>query len=76
MSEEVKRGEPNGLLTPEQVARYLVVTRRTVYNWIRKGTVFDPAKIVRFSQHIRIPLSEVERIRGQAKSKLETQSNI
>lgn len=72
MSEEIKNKDLEVLWTPQQVAKYLGVHRVTVYNWIREQKVIDPTKIVRFSKYVRIPRSEVERIAGVVKSKLES----
>lgn len=71
MSEERKDLEV--LWTPQQVAKYLTVSPVTVYNWIRTGKMIDPAKVVRFTNRVRIPRSEVERIAGITRTKLETQ---
>lgn len=70
MSEEIKK-ELEVLWTPKQVARYLGLNPVTVYRWIAEKRMLDPAKIVRFSNRVRIPRSEVERIAGSIKSKLE-----
>jgi len=69
MSEE--RKELEVLWTPRQVAKYLGLNTTTVYRWIAEGKILDPQKIVRFSNRVRIPRSEVERIAGLTKAKLE-----
>lgn len=69
MSEE--RKELEVLWTPTQVAKYLGVNPVSVYRWITNKKMFDPAKIVRFTNRIRIPRSEVERIAGITKTRLE-----
>lgn len=74
MGEEVKNRNLEILWTPQQVAKYLTVSAVTVYRWISTGKVIDPAKIVRFSNQVRIPRSEVERIAGKTKAKLEGKS--
>lgn len=68
MSEEKK--ELQVLWTPKQVAEYLGLNPVTVYRWIAEGRMLDPEKIVRFSNRVRIPRSEVERIAGLTKGKL------
>lgn len=70
MSEEIKK-ELEILWTPRQVAKYLNLNPVTVYRWIAEKRMLDPAKIVRFSNRVRIPRSEVERIAGSIKGKLE-----
>lgn len=60
------------LWTPKQVATYLSVSLGSVYRWISDGTVLDASKVVRFSNRVRIPRSEVERIAGNIKQTLET----
>lgn len=70
MSEEVKR-ELEVLWTVPQVAKYLGLSPVTVYRWIGEGKVFDPMKIVRYSNRVRVPRSEVERIAGTIIKKLE-----
>lgn len=70
MSEEQKK-ELEVLWTPQQVAKYLGLNRATVYRWISEKIMLDPTKIIRFSNRVRIPRSEVERIAGSIKSKLE-----
>ena len=58
------------LWTPKQVAKYLGLSPVTVYRWISEGRMIDPKKIVRFSNRVRIPRSEVERIAGITREKL------
>lgn len=62
------------LWTVNQTAQYLSVSPVTVYKWISTGKVFDQTKLVRFSNRVRIPRSEVLRVAGVVKSKLENQS--
>ena len=69
MSEEQKK-ELEVLWTPQQVAKYLGLNPVTIYRWISKKQMLDPAKIVRFSNRVRIPRSEVERIAGVTKAKI------
>lgn len=57
------------LWTPKQVADYLGVDRGTIYKWLWKKSVFDPAKIVRYTNQVRIPRSEVERVVNGIKNK-------
>ncbi len=57
-----------------EVAKYLGVDPNTVYRWLSGGTMIDPSKVVRFSNRIRIPRSEVERLAGIARKKIATQS--
>lgn len=71
MADIIKRKDLEVLWTPEQVAKYLSVSRVTVYRWITTGTVFDPEKVIRFSNRLRIPRSEVERIAGGILKSLE-----
>jgi len=68
MSEETK--ELQVLWTPRQVAKYLGLGVTTVYRWIEEGRVIDSNRIIRFSNRVRIPRSEVERIAGLTKERL------
>ncbi len=70
MNEEEKK-QLEVLWTPQQVAKYLGLNPVTVYRWIAEKRMLDPAKIVRFSNRVRIPRSEVERLAGTIKNKLE-----
>ena len=70
MSEEPKK-ELEVLWTVPQVAKYLGLNSNTVYRWIAEGKMFDPEKIVRFANRVRIPRSEVERIAGTIKKSLQ-----
>ena len=70
MSEEPKR-EIEILWTPQQVAKYLSINPVTVYRWIAEKRMLDPTKIIRFSNRVRIPRSEVERIAGITRAKLK-----
>lgn len=72
MSEEPKK-ELEILWTPQQVAKYLGVNPVTVYRWIAEKRMLDPLKIIRFSNRVRIPRSEVERIAGITRAKLKTE---
>ena len=72
MSEEPKK-ELEILWTPQQVAHYLGLNPVTVYRWIAEKRMLDPTKIVRFSNRVRIPRSEVERIAGLVRTKLTNQ---
>ncbi len=69
MSEEKKQLEV--LWTPQQVAKYLGINVVTVYRWIADKRVLDPSKVIRFTNRVRIPRSEVERIAGLTREKLE-----
>lgn len=69
MSEEKKDLEV--LWTPQQVAKYLGLNPVTVYRWLSEGRTIDPTKVVRFSNRVRIPRSEVERIAGIVRKKLD-----
>ena len=71
MSDEIKK-ELEVLWTPPQVAKYLGLNPVTIYRWIAEKRMFDPEKIVRFSNRVRIPRSEVERLAGNIKSELKT----
>lgn len=74
MSEEVKK-ELEILWTPQQVAKYLGLNPVTVYRWISEKRMIDPTKIIRFSNRVRIPRSEVERIAGITRDKLKGEIN-
>lgn len=65
MSEERKDLEI--LWTVEQVASYFVISKRTVYSWIREKRMINPAKLVYIGNMVRIPRSEVERIANKKK---------
>ena len=73
-SEQSEQKDLDILWTVEQTAKYLSIHPGTVYNWIGKKNVLDPKKLVRFSNRVRIPRSEVMRIAGSIKSKLEEKS--
>ncbi len=70
MSEENKK-DLEVLWTPQQVAKYLGLNPVTVYRWIAEKRMLDPKKIVRFSNRVRVPRSEVERIAGLTREKLQ-----
>jgi len=74
MSEENRHLEI--LWSVKQVAIYLGVGTGTIYQWISERRMLDPTKIVRFSNRVRIPRSEVERLAGIVKGKLEEAANI
>lgn len=63
MNEEPRK-DLEVLWTPLQVAKYLGLNPVTVYRWVSEKRMLDPAKIIRFSNRVRIPRSEVERIAG------------
>jgi len=69
MSEELKTKDLEVLWTTGKVAQYFGVSIQTVHRWIRIGKI-DKSKLVNFSKRIRIPRSEVERIAGVTKQKL------
>lgn len=73
MSEEPRK-ELEVLWSPQQVAKYLGLNPVTVYRWLSEGRVLDPNKILRISNRVRIPRSEVERIAGLTKQKLQGES--
>ncbi|KKK92169.1 hypothetical protein LCGC14_2705640, partial [marine sediment metagenome] len=64
MEEEKEKKELEILWTVPNVAKYLGLNPVTVYRWISQKRMIDPTKIVRFSNRVRIPRSEVERIAG------------
>lgn len=59
------------LWTIKQTAKYLSIHPGTVYNWVGKKKMLDPSKVVKFSNRVRIPRSEVIRIAGIVKLRLE-----
>lgn len=59
------------LWTVGQAARYLSLSPGTIYNWIGKKKMLDPEKLIRISNRVRIPRSEVIRIASNIKSKLK-----
>jgi excisionase family DNA binding protein len=61
------------LWTVSQVAQYLSVKPITVYRWLSEKRVIEPKKVVRISNRVRIPRSEVLRIAGSIKRKLQGQ---
>lgn len=71
----VQRKNLGVLWTPEQVAKYLSVSRITIYRWIKQKKIFDPDQIVHIHPHIRIPRSEVERVAGHQLVELKNQAN-
>lgn len=70
MSEDIKK-ELEILWTPQQVAKYLGLNKVTVYRWLAEKKMFNPDKIIRFANRVRIPRSEVERIAGSIKEELQ-----
>lgn len=70
MIEEIKK-ELEILWTPQQVAKYLGLNPISVYRWLSEKRVIDPTKVIRYSNRVRIPRSEVERIAGSVKQKLK-----
>jgi len=68
--DEVVRKDLEVLWTPRQVAKYLGLHPVSVYRWIQEKRMINPDKIVRFSNRVRIPRSEVERIAGVIKTNL------
>jgi len=70
MSEEIKK-ELEILWTPKQLAKYLGLHPVTIYRWLAEKKMIDPQKLVRFSRRVRIPRSEVERIAGTVRTKLQ-----
>jgi excisionase family DNA binding protein len=75
MSEEPQK-ELEILWTPQQVAKYLGLNQVTIYRWIADKRMLDPTKIIRFSNRVRIPRSEVERIAGVVRAKLQDDSGL
>ena len=59
------------LWTTQQVAKYLGLSPVTIYRWLAEKKVFDPEKVIRFANRVRIPRSEVERIAGSIRNRLE-----
>lgn len=75
MSEEIKK-DLEILWTPKQVAKYFGLNPVTVYRWISEKRMLDATKIIRFSNRVRIPRSEVERIAGLTREKLTSKAEI
>ena len=71
MEESQEKKDLEVLWTPQQTAKYLNLNPVTVYRWLSEGRMLDPATIVRFSNRVRIPRSEVERIAGITRAKLK-----
>jgi len=69
MSEENKTLEV--LWSVKQVATYLGFNTGTIYQWISEKRMLDPTKIIHLGSRVRIPRSEVERLAGIVKGKLE-----
>ncbi len=55
------------LWTPEQLAEYFTLSKRTIYGWIYNKKVINPDKIIRIGNRVRIPRSEVQRIARKEK---------
>ena len=64
MSEIENKKQLEVLWTIPQVAKYLGMSPVTVYRWLAEKKMFDPEKVIRFANRVRIPRSEVERIAG------------
>ena len=64
MSENGENKQLEPLWTVPQVAKYLNLSPVTVYRWLAEKKQFDPEKVIRFANRVRIPRSEVERIAG------------
>ena len=62
--EDKNKKDLEPLWTVPQIAKYLSVSPVTVYRWLAEKKVFDPEKIIRFANRVRIPQSEVERVAG------------
>lgn len=76
MSDEITKRELEILWTPKNVAKYLGLSSVTIYRWIAEKRMINPDKIVRFSNRVRIPRSEVERIAGITRDRLKSKSNL
>lgn len=63
------------LWTPAQTAKYFGVSTQTIWRWLRRGVVFNPAAVVRLNNIIKIPRSEIARITEQKKQQLNSLSN-
>ena len=57
MTQETHR-DSQQLLSPQQFADKIAVSRWTIYSWIAEGKI----KSVKISRLVRIPASEVDRI--------------
>lgn len=68
--DELEKKDLQILWTIEQVANYFHISKRTIYQWISKGTMIDPAKLVYVGSLVRIPRSEVERIANKKREKI------
>lgn len=66
-SYEEKNPQLEPLWTVEQVAAYFSIDRLTIYRWVYKGKI----KSVKVGNRVRIPRSEIERIAGETKNKLQ-----
>lgn len=69
--EAPKKRDLEVLWTPQQVAKYLGINPVTVYRWLQEKRMISPEKIIRFSNRVRIPRSEVERIAGITKDRIQ-----
>ena len=70
MSEEEKKLEV--LWSPRQLAEYLGMNISSVHRWLSQKRMIDPAKVRRIGGRVRIPRSEVERIAGITKEKINS----
>ena len=71
MSEQNEQKDLEVLWKPQQVAAYLGLNKVTVYRWLQESRVIDPTKIIRIGKSVRIPRSEVVRIAGITRAKLQ-----
>lgn len=55
------------LWTVDQAAAYFNMNRMTIYRWITRGKI----KSTKIGNRVRIPRSEIERIAGETKAKLQ-----
>lgn len=67
MAEENQRLEV--LWTVMQAAKYLSVNKFTIYRWIKEEKI----RTIRFSNRVRIPRSEIEKLAGIVRDKITNQ---
>lgn len=67
MTEENQRLEV--LWTVAQAARYLSVNKFTIYRWIKEEKI----RKIKFSNRVRIPRSEIEKLAGIVRDKIANQ---